>query len=159
MGQDQFWGNIFMQHIFTYLFDVHFKNIRYRYMGIIWLKNLLQKWSEPIVFSAWLDAKKWYIACLYNINPSGARTFKSRFSCLSIYCSCATQKMMLISSSICKHNFSKLNPLQVNNFQKVSFFAILSKNLNANSTQHVEFLFKFFDEVVNKRDIRKIFDL
>ena len=51
-------------------------------MGIIWLKNILQKWSEPIEFSAWLDAKKWYIACLYNINPSGARTFKSRFSCL-----------------------------------------------------------------------------
>ena len=51
-------------------------------MGVIWLKYLLQKWFEPIVFSAWLDAKKWYIACLYNINPSGARTFKSRFSCL-----------------------------------------------------------------------------
>ena len=75
---------------------------------------------------------------------------------VSIYCSCATQKMMLISSSICKHNFSKLNQLQVNNFQKVSFFAILSKNLNANSTQQVEFLFKLFDEMVNKRDIRKI---
>ena len=59
----------------------------------------------------------------------------------------------------CQGRVSRILAVKVNNFQKVSFVYHLSKNLNANFTQHychVEYPFKLFDKMKTKESLREL---